>query len=356
MQVVEAIEDARVSDQMGRPAYVLEAGRRYVLYDCEAQAGIRGGALKPISRLDEALPRYRGQPLDAQRLLVPFIGGQGDAITLATCLAAAKRRYPNVGIDVAYPAMYGGLFELIDVELTPKPYPILAHELPGYSFYMCLEDVDQFANERRLSNAEIFARCLHTPPPDEPVTLKLPQSLLKDWDLGSVECPRIGIAIARLESMKAFPIDLVLELARSFLEKGAAVLLFGVGKEINTELPHSPPMLCNLVDRTPTVEALAAVLSQTDAVVCCDSFLMHLAGALRVPTVAIFTSSATIAARGYPTVRAVTANVPCGPCGTWGNRCPRGHPECIVPRHPELSPSRLSDLTLNLLNATVAAK
>ena len=338
---------------MGREAYALIAGQRYVLHDCEAEAGIGGRALRPVCQLDEVLPRYQGQPLTSQRVLVPFIGGQGDAIVLATCLAALKRRYPHVGIDVSCPALHHALLGLVDVEATPVPYPPPASGLRGHSFYMCLENAEQFAQERRLGNAEIFAQCLHTPSPGEPVMLTLPHTLLEQWDLGLAAYPRIGIAVTRLVSMKAYPIDLVLELARSLLRKEAAVLLLGVGREINLELPHTPPMLCNFVDRTPTVESLATVVSQLDATVCCDSLFAHLAGALRVPTLAVFTCSAPTAARGYPTVRAVTADAPCSPCGVWGNRCPQGHFECMVHRHPDLSPHRLCDLVLDMAEAPV---
>ena len=128
-------------------------------------------------------------------------------------------------------------------------------------------------------------------------------------------------------------------------------MLFGVGREINTELPHTPPMLCNFIDRTPTVASLAAVVSQLDAAVCCDSLFAHLAGVLRIPTLAVFTCSAPTAASGYPTVRAATADAPCSPCGVWGNRCPEGRSECVVHRHPDLSPHRLRELVLDMVSA-----
>ena len=91
MQIVEALGEARVLDADGQAAYNLRAGRQYLLYDCEVAHGLRDAALKLTVGLDRVLPVYRRHPLDRQRLILPFIGRQGDAVVAASCVAALTR-------------------------------------------------------------------------------------------------------------------------------------------------------------------------------------------------------------------------------------------------------------------------
>ena len=72
MQIVQAVGDASVFDAAGQPAYTLREGKRYVLYDREVAAGLRDGALRHVSSLDQILPPYRGEPLDRHRLVPRF--------------------------------------------------------------------------------------------------------------------------------------------------------------------------------------------------------------------------------------------------------------------------------------------
>ncbi len=81
----------------------------------------------------------------------------------------------------------------------------------------------------------------------------------------------------------------------------------------------------------------------------------HLAGALRLPTLTIFTCTHVSAAGGYPSVRLATADVPCRPCGAVAHTCPIGHDACIVPRHADLAPKRLADAVMDLLRTRPTA-
>ncbi|MCZ6654322.1 MAG: hypothetical protein O7D91_15005 [Planctomycetota bacterium] len=355
MHVVEALSDARAFDTSDRESFALTAGLQYVVHDPEAACGVRDGAFKAICKLDEMLPRYDGQPLTNERVLVAHIGGMGDGLVLAACLKALKDRYPDCTIDVPCPALHHPLLKLVDADVNIMPYPPPAAELKHYSYYMSLEDVDRHATDPAMSNIQIFGSCLRTPEATEAVKLKLPSALLEQWDIGKARQPRVGIALTKSVHMKAYPVDLALKLVQALLKKDLAVLLFGASNEIGRDLPHAPPMLFNLVDKTPDIASLAAIFSQLDAVVCPDTMFMHLAGALRLPTLTIFTCTHVSAAGGYPTVRLATADVPCRPCGAVAHTCPIGHSACIVPRHADLAPKRLAEAVMDLLRTRPTA-
>ena len=80
MQLVQAMGDVNVLDAAGLPAYDLQLGATYLLYDHEAGYGMRDGAIRRVASLDERLPAYRGEHLTTERIFLPFIGGRGDAI------------------------------------------------------------------------------------------------------------------------------------------------------------------------------------------------------------------------------------------------------------------------------------
>ena len=129
MYVVEALSGARAFDTSGRESFALTAGLQYVVHDPEAEGGVRDGALKAICKLDEMLPRYDGQPLTNERVLVAHIGGMGDGLVLAACLKALKDRYPDCTIDVPCPALHHPLLKLVDADINIMPYPPPASEL-----------------------------------------------------------------------------------------------------------------------------------------------------------------------------------------------------------------------------------
>lgn len=349
MWIVKALSDAQVFDVAGRLAYRLIAGNEYVLHDSETEAGVRDNALEQIRQLDETVPRYPGQRLERGCILVPFIGGQVDALTAASCLKALKQELPSCSIHIACPPLHNPIFNMADAGVETVGYPVPASELDRYAAYTSLEELGTEVDRRGRNNFEIFAECLRTPIVHEPVTLDIPEDLSKQCDLGKSEHPRIGIALTKSAHTRAYPVDLVLELTRALLQREVSVFFFGLGNEINQQLPHSPPVLCNLIDKTPGIEMLAALVKQMDAFVCPDSFHMHLAGVLRVPTLAIFTSSDPTVAGGYPTIQTLTADESCTPCGAAAEKCPLDHPECIVPRHADLHPDRIVDRLLALL-------
>ncbi len=94
----------------------------------------------------------------------------------------------------------------------------------------------------------------------------------------------------------------------------------------------------NLAGRT-DLPALCAVIERLDLLIANDSAPVHIAGAYRVPTVAVFL--ATHPAFGFgplsqPFRIAQVEGLACRPCSAHGGRrCPLGHFECAVRLAPE---------------------
>ena len=345
MQLVRAKGEVNVLDAAGNAAYDLAIGETYVLYDHEAGFGMRDGALRRVASLDSKVPAYRGEPLIRQRLLAAFIGGQGDAVALGSCLQALHDRFPEITIDIACLSAARGVFELMPRFGELLEYPIRADRLDAYDYHLSFEDIEAVRDGPRLRCTDLFRRCLKTPPVSGPVSLTVPPDARSRLQLPPTDRPRVAVHPGRPNSLRSYPADLTRELVAGLAAGGVDVFLVGANdatpKAADVDRPTE--RIHDFVNRTPSVGDLAALLSRMDVVVTSDSFPLHLAGALGVETLALFTSTDAVIAMDYPCVTAVRSGESCSPCRVADGACPLGHSGCVAHHNATLSPQRIAE-------------
>lgn len=124
-------------------------------------------------------------------------------------------------------------------------------------------------------------------------------------------------------------------------EMKCQVILFGSGKDrpaveaVAAGMKETPVNLCGKTD----IKVLAALIARCRLFVTNDSGPMHLAGAARVPVVAVF--GPTTRELGFfpygPKSIVVELNLPCRPCSLHGgHECPLGHFKCMKDISPEI--------------------
>jgi len=351
VQIIEAKAESAVLDAGGRPAYHLRAGRQYVVHDCEAARGLQAQAVTLVQGLDRLLPRYNRQPLGRQRVLVPFIGRGGDALVMAACVAALNAQYPDVRVDAACPDGPREVLSTTPVFDRLLPYPVPAEELTQYDHYMCLEEVEAVPDARFRSLADVFHRCLGTPRPTCPAPIVIPHAWRAAWHWPRREKPRVALHAGLPPNIRAYPPDLSHRLAGLLARAGIEVYLVGkFDPRCDFSTPSYPVGVLDLVGRTTTTLDLAAALQQMDAVITCDGLPLHLAGAMKLPTLALFTATDAVLAADYPSVRALQSAAPCSPCRIAVGACPFGHERCIAHRDPSLSPEHIAEQVEQLLH------
>lgn len=145
----------------------------------------------------------------------------------------------------------------------------------------------------------------------------------------------VGIAPGARWATKRWAAERFALLARRFEDEGRRILLVGGPGDraafdvIRGQLAH--PELC-LDTASLSVGGLAGALACCDLCVTGDSGPAHIAGALGVPTLAIFgpTSVRRWAPRG-PFTQVATLNLPCSPCSNFGgDACPLGTHDCMA--------------------------
>ena len=349
MRIVEATQDQAFLSPDNKPSFSLTAGCQYVMYDVESQQFAQDGHVREVRHLNDVLPLYQGQSLDDEHLLIFFSGGLGDAVVIASCLLELKTRFPDISIDISCKSSLHTLWTLLDPSLHPVSHPVLATDLKKYAYQASTEDVGTSVIRNGRSNLDIFSQWLCIPDVTQAFHLVLPDSLYEQWPLGQRSAPRVGIAMTNTRHTRAYPVDLSLLLARELIRQEYQVYLLGLSRDIDQPLPHAPPFLCNYIDRTTDVSALAALLGQLDLLICPDTFFMHLAGVLRIDTLAIFTSSEPEITGGYPTVFPIYSELGCSPCGGGNQPCPLACSQCQAPYQADLQPSIIAQRVIERL-------
>ncbi len=353
MQIAEAIADANVRDASGQHAYSLCAGHRYLVYDSEAGYGLRDGALKLVGGLDSALPFYNRQPLQQHRLILPFIGRRGDALVVASCLAALKELYSAATIDIAAPEAAREVLRLMPRVGELLPYPFDLERVTDYDYYLSFEEIEAIPRGWRRSYADVFSACLRTPRPSSPPHVAIPPEVAQRWVLPPVDRPRVAVHVRCSDSLRSYPRDLLEELTGRLVDADFEIYLTGTAEQTGPAWAHDLDHVHNLTGRTPGPADLAALMSHMDALITGDSFPMHLAGALAIPTIALFTTTDAVIGSDYASVAAVQSLADCSPCRIAEGTCPLGYGECIAHRDPSLGPEALVERARSVVTVSV---
>lgn len=142
---------------------------------------------------------------------------------------------------------------------------------------------------------------------------------------------------AQFGPAKRWPTEHFAAVAAQNLAAGRQVWLFGAPSErpICEEVAAGSPGALNLAGRVGLADAID-LLSIAECVVANDSGLMHVAGALGRPVVALFGStSPSVTPPLGPAATALSTRAPCSPC--FERVCPLGHTRCLT----ELAPQRV---------------
>lgn len=135
---------------------------------------------------------------------------------------------------------------------------------------------------------------------------------------------------------KRWPVEYYAQVARTRLDQGWQVWLFGSAKDtpVTTQVQELTSQRCiDLAGRTALGEAVD-LLNLASAIVSNDSGLMHVAAALNKPLIALFGSSDP--AHTPPLsdrARVLYLGLSCSPC--FARACPLGHLNCLKHLAPE---------------------
>ncbi|MEE8156009.1 MAG: glycosyltransferase family 9 protein [Phycisphaerales bacterium] len=344
MQVVAVRKSITVPVEKGYNTITLHAGVRYVMHDTEVDSGSAAGVWKRVDALPEVPEQFNSRQACTGRLLVPFIGGLGEAISMLPVLASIRRQHPKLAIDVTTTPGPAELFALSGQLQSVRTYPLRLEAWRRYEHYLTMEGVYETSSQPGRPMPEVFAAALSIELTDPTFQLKLPEAA-EEVDADDSATPVVGLAVGEGESLRAYPAPLLRELVSLLVERGIGCVLLG-RLDPAWVLPESPPMITDLRGKTNTLLELAVWLRAMTVVVAHDSMIMHLAAALGRPTVALFGPTSRDRASLYTRTTSLASAAPCAPCHEAGQRCPKGYERCIAWDDDAVRPQTVADAVL----------
>jgi len=200
-------------------------------------------------------------------------------------------------------------------------------------------------SERRsfheLDSITVYAQMLSQPDDVPLIPFAASPDARQRMRLPAAERPRIAVQARGLSPIRTYPVELQAELLKMLIQRGYEGHI--MGRPGDSDVVSTPPRLYNACGTTETFNDTIAYLEQMDALIAPDSFLMHLGGALKIPTVALMsTVPARLRCSRYPSVTPLEPDFPCAPCMiTTEERCPEGFADCHALRSPSMRPARV---------------
>lgn len=280
-------------------------------------------------------------------------GGFGDIICLRPLLEYLWRIRDTENIDrlavCCHPAHAAALDGLEGIEYLP--YPPSVTDLKPFYWRLSLEGVIETNNEQDIVAA--FGRKAlpnqSTEGPEWAPTYTVPPSAVDAaWQRFPRVLPqRVGIALHSSAHCRNWPLERLAEIIHG-LGTGCEVFLFGNPGpwpeiDVGADVPHLHmlPRLAGPANAQGlTLRESLALLATLDVFIGPDSGLVHAAGAMSIPTVALFGPfEARQRVARYASVRVLQGRAPCSPCyhhprtpsQTWpaGKPCQQMH-HCVA--------------------------
>jgi len=307
-------------------------------------------------RLDKLLRAARPRVCIKRRL-----GGIGDVLMTTPITKALKMLIPRCHLVYATDLQYaqGALGQVIEHNPYVDELTNAAHIVDGEYDYIV--DITTTGLDREKSGAippnriDMFAEAVGVDVASDPLPVYIIKEEEREWANKEIEQligPRtddtkiIAIQARSNDARRTWPLESVEELAHILAQNDMHVFLFDWGHTVERWKEVNPNLHYILDTELPQV---AALIEQCDVVVCPDSAILHLAGALQKKIVTVFGPVPPESRINYyANATAVTKNLPCSPC--WYN------PRCIKSEGNKLSclttvsPKEVSDMVIQKLS------
>ena len=330
-------------------------------------AGARIKRTQAISNVDKLQRITEGkEPLNI--CVIRTLGGIGDVLMSTPLLRALKHQFPNSELTYAtdFKYMGGALKDLL--QHNPHIDKLIPYQIALGQDYDFITDITTVAvgvennNPRDCSNRiDLFAEHAGV---DLRETGYLPvyiitneevqwaKDKLAQYPLRTSNCRRIGIQVRSSTSSRSLPIEKVRELAIMLAQHSyIQVFLFdsshGNGPEENWNIAGLVPF------KDYGIRQVAALVNEMDLMICPDSGLLHIAGALGKKIVSLWAGTNYKARINYyPNAIAIASeHLQCYPCFYAAAACSKKY-TCL----DNLVVKEIHDTTIKHLKADLAVQ
>ena len=268
--------------------------------------------------------------------------GHAEIILLTAVLAKLKEQFPSRTIAVATSPKHAPLLDNLGMDgFEVLPYPVLPDDYDRFPVRVSLEHAE--ADSPKESLIQVFAtRCGLG-------ALKKPECIVAltadEMQAAALRYPRLpnerrlAVQLQAHGASRAYPATLMQAVIALALQDGWRVFTFGEPGTLGDPPAGSgaASVLVNLTSARPAIEfrESLAILQTCDVVLAADSSLAVAAGALGLPTVALYASVRGDSRMGiFASVTTLQGRARCAPCWHTGQGFPKGQ-NCAAVRYCE---------------------
>ena len=337
-----------------------------------AQLAARYPGLAEFGDLDGHYNKYEGQDLTGKSLLLVRNGGFGDLLFLTPLIRYLDKKYDHDGIAVTCGRKYEGLFLRNRRIRWIHTYPVRLKDFVSYDYQLCFEGTIENSVDPELHAVDLFARHagIHDFD-DRALEYEVDRGLANKaknilrYDLGvKPDDVKIAVHLRSSSLIRNYPPENSLRVAAALGIGGAKVFLLGTKKDweeivgVDRETLVKLKNVTNLCGRFSSMDGTTAFLSKMDLLIGPDSALVHVAGALRVPTVALYGPfPGAVRTKYYPGCLTLEGKKrkwlglrSCTPCFIHGHKpCPKAKRDGVSPCLRKLKPETVVRATLEQL-------
>jgi len=283
-----------------------------------SQGGVVARTIPP-----EQWPNLRGTE-QQERVLLIRPGGFGDLMFLTPLAAEIKRRWPGCRVDIACAPAFASIVPALCHVDGCIEYPFQVDVLDQYTGHVWLENViENNPRAADLHAVDVLA---------ERAGLEIAGSKAVELTLNHIppSTPRLAIQWTSSARCRSWPHQHNLDVAKHFHAEGWEVVFFGRPGEV--KIAEEERIVNGSTRGWDMMESLRQ-LSRSTVLLGPDSALVHAAGAMGMPAVAIYgTFPAALRTIHHPSVVPLTGKAPCAPCFhhqrgalQWPALCPAPH-------------------------------
>ena len=325
-----------------------------------------------VAAVDGHYHKYEGQPLDGRSLLLVRHGGFGDLLFLTPLLRYLDEIYKHTGLAVACGRRYHNVLLRNRNVRRIFTYPVKLKDFVSYDYQLFYEGTLETSTDPSLHAVDLMAR--HAGVADvgdrrltydvEPGLARKAKNILRHELKVTPADTTVGLHLRASSPIRTYPLESSLAVAAMLGDAGARVFLLGAKGDWDKTVGRRPPPsvklenVDDLCGRFRTIDHTAAFLSRLNLLIGPDSSLVHFAGVLEVPTVALYGPfPGAVRTKYYPrctTLEGRYATSPgaeeCAPCFRHGvNPCPRAEADGVSPCLRNLDPETVVGAAMEVL-------
>lgn len=271
----------------------MKVGQKFLVEDLNAGEMLSKGWCR-VTQPDAGsvdLPPYFMDEADRANAKILFVrpGGFGDLLFLTPSFRELKKRWPECEIWVAcFPQFHEALLHNQDVTGFIN-YPVRIEKYQEFSSQLWLENVIE--DERKLHAVDAIWKLVAGNELGELSDKRMRYVVTdEERDKAEKEFPklsekRIGLQMGWNQTNLPRTYPQMNELSLQLWRDGYEVFLFGRPGDLKT---NEKDRIVNLMMQGKNFREQCAILATCDCVVAPDSVLCHVAGALEIPTVALY--------------------------------------------------------------------